>query len=208
MQGLIGRKVGMSRLFDTKTGESIPVTIIQTGTNVVHQIKTVENDGYSAVQLGFDACKETKLTKPELGHVKKHGGVATRIIKEFDIDESDKELAAGQRIGVEIFENTKEVDVVGTSKGRGFAGVIKRYNFRRGRETHGSKNHRTRGSVGSNTFPARVFPGLKMAGHHGNSQVTVKRLSVVSCDKENGVIIVRGAIPGPTNGVVFVKKFK
>jgi large subunit ribosomal protein L3 len=206
MQGLIGQKVGMTRVFDKETGEVVPVSIIETGANVIHQMKSTEKDGYTAAQLGFSTVAERKLTKPVLGHVKKWGNVASRVLKEFAVDQADAELKPGARVGVEIFENVKFVDVTGVSKGRGFTGTIKRYNFKRGRKTHGNTNYRERGSTGSNTFPARVFPGLRMAGQHGNAQNTVKRLKVVKLDKEGGLILVRGAIPGKTKGIVFVTK--
>jgi large subunit ribosomal protein L3 len=206
MRGLIGRKVGMTRIFDKTTGREIPVTVIQTGTNVVHQVKTKAKDGYSAVQLGFEAVSDKKLTKPLAGHFKKLGSAATRIIKEFKLDSADEQLAAGQRVGVEIFENVKLVDVEGTTKGRGFTGTIKKYNFERGRETHGNTNHREPGSVGQNTYPGRVFPGLHMMGHWGNEQATIKRLTLVGIEKEAGLVYVRGAIPGPTRGLVYVYK--
>jgi large subunit ribosomal protein L3 len=206
MQGLIGRKIGMTRLFDKETGEIVPVSVIETGTNVVHQIKTTEKEGYSAAQLGFGARSEKRVSKPALGHFKKLGTSATRVVKEFKLDPEDTELKSGQRIGVEVFENIKFVDVTGTSKGHGFTGTIKKYNFKRGRMTHGNTNRRERGSSGSNTYPARVFPGLKMAGQDGNEQVTARNLRLVGTDKDAGLLLVRGAIPGPSKGYVFVKK--
>jgi large subunit ribosomal protein L3 len=205
MQGLIGKKVGMTRIFN-EAGRAIGVTVINAGSNVVHQVKTLEKDGYSAVQLGFGEIAERKVTKPLLGHFKKHDSTPTKLVKEFDLDSADEQLTPGQKVGVEILENIKFVDVVGTSKGRGHAGTIKRYNFQRGRKTHGNTCYRERGSVGANTYPARVFPGLKMSGHMGSIQVTSKRLEVVGIDKEAGLVFVKGAVPGPNSGYVFVKK--
>jgi large subunit ribosomal protein L3 len=205
MQGLIGRKIGMTRVFDKSSGKDVPITVIQTGTNVVHQVKTVEKDGYGAVQLGFDIVAEQRVTKPLAGHFRKHGSSPTRVVKEFNLDAGDNP-APGQKIGLEVFDNVKFVDVVGVSKGRGFSGCIKRHNFQRGRETHGNTNHREHGSVGSNTFPARVFPGLRMAGQYGNEKSTMRGLAVMGMEKESGLIYVKGAVPGYNKGIVLVKK--
>lgn len=205
MQCLIGKKIGMTRLFDD-AGKSVGVTVVQAGQNVVHQVKTAKVDGYRAVQLGFDEIAESKVNKPELGHFKKLGTMPTRIVKEVRLNESDTEYTAGQRFGVEVLENVKFVDVTGTSKGRGHTGTIKRYNFQRGRKTHGNTNYRERGSSGANTYPARVFPGLKMSGQSGNERVTTKRIEVVTIDKENGLVFLRGSVPGCTKGIVFIRK--
>ncbi|MBD3419589.1 MAG: 50S ribosomal protein L3 [Chitinivibrionales bacterium] len=206
MQGLIGKKIGMTSVFDKETGESVPVTIIQIGKNVVHQVKTTEKDGYTAAQLGFDACKEKRVTRPRLGHFNKLGTEPTRVVREFGIEAEDSELAPGQKVGIEIFDNVEYVDVSGTTKGRGYTGTIKRHNFQRGRETHGNTNHRDRGSLGAGTYPARVFPGLKMAGHYGAEQQTIKGLEIFSLDKEEGLVLVKGSVPGRNKGYVFVKK--
>ncbi|NLP01296.1 MAG: 50S ribosomal protein L3 [Fibrobacter sp.] len=205
MQGLIGKKIGMTRMFN-EAGKSVGVTVILAGNNVVHQVKTSEKDGYSAVQLGFDEVSEKRVTKPLLGHFKKNGGVFSRIVKEFKIDSAEESLKPGQRVGVEVLENTKFVDVTGISKGRGHAGTIKKYNFQRGRESHGNTNVRERGSVGANSYPARIFPGLKMSGQYGNAQRTVRKLEVVSLDKEAGLVFVKGAVPGRASGYVYIKK--
>jgi len=175
---------------------------------VVHQVKTVEKDGYSAVQLGFGAVSETKVNKPRLGHFKKHGSTPTTLIKEFKLDSKDEKVEPGSGVGVEILENVKRVDVIGVSKGRGFAGTIKRHHFMRGRKTHGSGCTRERGSMGSNTYPAHVWPGLRMSGHLGASQVTTKNLEVVGLDKEAGLVFLRGAVPGPTRGIIVIRKCK
>ncbi|HEX7510015.1 MAG TPA: 50S ribosomal protein L3 [Chitinivibrionales bacterium] len=206
MQGLIGKKIGMTQIFNKDSGEVVPVTLIQTGTNVVCQVKNPEKDGYRSVQLGFQTIPDKKVIKPLLGHFKKHNAVPTRHLKEFKLDSADEQLTPGQTVGVELFENVKYVDVTGVSKGRGFAGGIKRHNFKRGRETHGCKAHRIRGSSGSNTTPGRVVPGLRMEGHYGAGQVTAKNLLLVGVDKEAGVVMIRGAVPGPNKGIVYIKK--
>ncbi|MBD3314939.1 MAG: 50S ribosomal protein L3 [Chitinivibrionales bacterium] len=208
MQGLIGKKIGMTRLFDEETGRNTPVTIIQAGTNVVHQVKTEDRDGYSAVQLGFGTIPDGKVCSPLEGHFRKHGSVPTRVVKEIEPDSAEEKVEPGQKMGVEVFEGVEYVDVTGTSKGHGFAGTVKRHGFRRGRETHGNKNHRERGSLGAGTFPARVFPGLKMAGHFGAKRVTIKRLQVFGIDKESGLMFLRGAVPGPRKGIVLLRKTK
>jgi large subunit ribosomal protein L3 len=208
MQGLIGRKIGMTRMFEKDTGRAIAVTVIQAGNNVVHQVKTMEKDGYRAVQLGFDAISEKRATKPILGHCKKYGSAATRIIKEFALDTADEKVQPGSSVGVELFEKVTIVDVIGISKGRGFAGTIKRHHFMRGRKTHGSGCTRERGSMGSNTFPAHVWKGLRMSGHMGNERVTTKNVSLVGIDKEAGLVFVRGSVPGPARGIVIIRKRK
>ncbi|MBN1307947.1 MAG: 50S ribosomal protein L3 [Chitinispirillaceae bacterium] len=204
MRCLIGKKIGMTRIFD-ESGKLVAVTVVQTGHNVIHQVKTEEKDGYSAVQLGYEEISEKKVNKPTLGHFKKLGTPPTKVVKEVRCDASDGGSASGQRLGVDIFENVKFVDVTGTTKGRGHTGTIKRYNFERGRESHGNTNVRERGSTGANSYPARVFPGLKMSGHYGNERVTIKRLEVVTIDKEHGLVFLRGAVPGRNRGVVVIK---
>ena len=206
MQGLIGRKIGMTQIFNKEAGTITPISVVQTGVNVVCQVKNVEKDGYRAVQLGFETSPDKKMNKALLGHFKKHNAAPSRIVKEFKLDTADEQLTPGQTVGVEVFDNVVRVDVTGTSKGRGFAGGIKRYNFHRGRETHGSKSHRVRGSSGSNTTPGRVFPGLQMEGHYGGGQVTMRNLEVAGVDKEAGIVLIKGSIPGPNKGIVFIKK--
>ncbi len=208
MQGMIGKKVGMTRIFSEDSGEAIAVTIVQTGTNIVQQIKTVKHDGYSAVQLGFDACSEKRVKKPLLGHFKKHKSDPTKVTREFMLDSAEEQVECGQRVGVELFDDVKYIDVISTSKGRGFTGTVKRYGFRIGRMTHGNMNKRARGSLGAGTYPARVFPGVKMAGQHGNEQVTVKGIEVVGLDKEAGLIYLKGGVPGGKKGVVILRKNK
>ncbi|MFP4416129.1 MAG: 50S ribosomal protein L3 [Chitinispirillaceae bacterium] len=206
MQGLVGKKIGMTRIFNKESGQVIPVTVVQTGTNIVHQIKTVERDGYSAVQLGFDMVSESRVQKPLAGHFKKHNSVPTRVIKEFELDSIEEQLDPGQKVGVEVLEGVRYVDVVGTSKGRGFSGTIKRHNFQRGRETHGNTNHREHGSLGAGTYPARVFPGVRMAGQYGNERVTARGIEIVQVDKQNGLVYLKGAIPGSNRAIVYLKK--
>jgi len=208
MQGIIGKKVGMTRLFNGESCEATPVTIIQAGVNIVQQVKTVEKDGYSAVQLGSDICSEKKISKPQAGHFKKHNSEPTKMIKEFKLDSPEEKLESGQKVGVEIFKDVPFVDVIGISKGRGFTGTIKRHGFSIGRMTHGNTDRRRAGSVGSNTCPAHVRMGKRMAGHSGNEQVTMKALKVIKLDKDNGLIFIKGSIPGKTKGIVFVRKNK
>jgi large subunit ribosomal protein L3 len=207
MQGLIGKKIGMTRIFND-TGRVVGVTVIQAGNNVVEQVKTAEKDGYSAVQLGFGEVSEKKVRKPQLGHFKKLGTDPAKVLKEFEPDcAEDAALKPGQVLGVEVFENVKFVNVTGVSKGRGHAGTIKKYSFQRGRETHGNTNHRERGSSGAGSYPARVMPGMKMSGHMGAGQVTTRRLEVIGIDKEQGLVFVKGAVPGCRTGIVYLKKF-
>jgi large subunit ribosomal protein L3 len=206
MQGLIGKKIGMTRVFND-AGRVIAVTVIKTG-NIVEQVKTLGKDGYSSVQLGFDAVSEKKVNKPLLGHFKKNNSEPVKVLKEFRLDSSDEQLVPGNKVGVEVFEGVRFVDIAGTSKGRGHTGTIKKYNFQRGRKSHGNTNYRERGSSGANTYPARVFPGLKMSGHWGDEQVTAKKLEVVSIDKDAGLLFVKGAVPGRNQGIVYIKKNK
>ncbi len=208
MHGLIGKKIGMTQIFNKESGKVVPISIVQTGVNVVCQVKNADKDGYRAVQLGFEARSEKRMTKALLGHFKKCNAAPSRIIKEFKLDNADEQLTPGQTVGVEIFDNVALVDVTGVSKGRGFTGGIKRYNFHRGRETHGCKAHRIRGSSGSNTTPGRVVPGLRMEGRYGGGQVTMRNLELAGIDKETGIVLIKGAIPGPNKGIVLIKKKK
>lgn len=196
----------MTRIFDKDSGSEIPITVIEIGPNVVQQVKTDDQDGYNAVQLGYGIVEDKRLTKPEAGHCRKHGGVSTRMIREFKLAEGSDTVTAGKKIGVEMFEGVGTVNVVGTTKGRGFSGTIRRHGFHRGRETHGNTNHREGGSIGESSYPSRVFPGIKMAGQYGNVRRTAKNLKVVGIDKDAGVMLIRGAVPGPNRGIVFVMK--
>ncbi len=204
MKGLIGKKLGMTRVFD-EDGRSIPVTVLQCGPCPITQIKTQETDGYTALQLGFgDDRKEKRTPKPLRGHLAKSGSGPLRMLREFRTKDVDG-YALGQKLTVELFEDVQKVTVTGVSKGRGFAGVIRRHNFQRGRETHGSHNHRVPGSIGACATPSRVFRGKKMPGRMGGDRVTVKNLEVVRVDKENNLLLVKGAVPGTRNGYILVK---
>ena len=203
-KGIIGKKVGMTQIFD-EAGKVIPVTVIQAGPCVVVQKKTVENDGYDAVQLGYEDAPARKLNKPQKGHLGKAGDILKKYLKEFQLDDAaDKNL--GDVITVESFEPGDKIDVTGVSKGKGYAGTIKRFNGSRGRETHGGGPvHRHAGSMGAGTDPSRIMPGKKMPDQLGNAQVTIQNLDVVKIDAENHLLIVKGAVPGPKGGLLIVK---
>ena len=201
-KGLIGRKVGMTQIFDEK-GNVIPVTVVELGPCTVTQKKTVENDGYNAVQLGFEDMKVTRTNKPMKGHFDKANVAPKKVLKEFRL-EDDSAINVGDIIKADIFAAGEKVDVVGTSKGKGTAGVIKRWNFSRLKETHGTGPvHRHPGSLGV-IDPARIFKGKRMAGHLGCERVTIQNLDVVKVDAENNLIAIKGAIPGPKKGIVMV----
>lgn len=203
MIGLVGRKVGMTRIF-TEEGVSIPVTVIEVETNRVTQVKTVESDGYQAIQVTTGSKKANRVNKPDAGHFAKAGVEAGRGLWEFRFNEG--EFAVGQDISVELFADVKKVDVTGTSKGKGFAGTVKRWNFRTQDATHGnSLAHRGHGSIGQNQTPGKVFKGKKMAGHLGNERVTVQSLEVVRVDAERNLILLKGAVPGATGSDLIIK---
>ncbi|ADU70932.1 50S ribosomal protein L3 [Pantoea sp. At-9b] len=203
MSGLVGKKVGMTRIF-TEDGVSIPVTVIEVEANRVTQVKTLENDGYQAIQVTTGAKKANRVTKPEAGHFAKAGVEAGRGLWEFRTE--GEEYSVGQNISVEIFAEVKKVDVTGTSKGKGFAGTVKRWNFRTQDATHGnSLSHRVPGSIGQNQTPGKVFKGKKMAGQLGNERVTVQSLEVVRVDAERNLLLVKGAVPGATGSDLIVK---
>ena len=203
-KAIIGKKVGMTQIFD-ENGHVIPVTVIEAGPCVVSQKKTVENDGYVSVQLAYGDVAEKKLSKPELGHLKKAGISARKHLKEFKLDNA-AELEVGAEIKVDTFAAGDHVDVTGISKGHGYQGVIKRWNAQRTPTTHGGGPvHRHAGSMGSSTDPSRILPGKIGAGHMGAEQVTVQNLDVVKVDPELNMIVIRGAIPGPKGGIVFIK---
>lgn len=204
MIGLLGRKVGMTRIF-TPEGQSIPVTVIEVEKNKVTQVKTVATDGYEAIQVTTGTKKASRLNRPEKGHFAKAGVEAGRLLREFRV-ENASDYTVGQELSVELFADVKKVDVTGVSKGKGFAGTVKRHNFRTQDATHGnSLSHRVPGSIGQNQTPGRVFKGKKMSGHMGDEKVTVQNLEVVRVDSENGLLLVHGAIPGAKNGNVVVK---
>jgi large subunit ribosomal protein L3 len=198
--GLIGRKVGMTQIFQAD-GTMIPVTAVAIEPNTVTRVRTVERDGYTAVQLGIEPSK--KLTKPEKGQLKDLPPVAT--IREFRLDDVDA-YEVGQKLTVDLFAEGELVDVTGVSKGKGFAGTVKRHHFKRGPETHGSDHHREPGSIGPGTTPGRVYKGLRMSGHMGHERVTVKKLTVVRTDPARNLLLVRGAVPGAPNALLLVKK--
>jgi large subunit ribosomal protein L3 len=204
--GLVGRKVGMTRIF-TEDGVSIPVTVIEATPNRITQLRTDETDGYRALQVTAGDKKANRVNKAEAGHFAKAGVEAGRGLWEFRLAEGEGEgLEVGSEITVELFNDTSKVDIAGTSKGKGFAGAIKRWNFSSQRMTHGnSLSHRAPGSIGQNQSPGKVFKGKKMAGQLGNKQVTTQSLEVVRVDVENGLILVKGAVPGATGNDVIVK---
>ena len=201
-KGLIGKKIGMTQLFD-ENGKVIPVTVVEAGPCTVVQKKTIENDGYEAIQVGFGDVKVQRVNKPMAGHFKKADVAPKKVLKEFRL-ENIADVNVGDVLKADIFAAGDRVDVVGTSKGKGTAGVIKRWNFSRLKETHGTGPvHRHGGSLGV-IDPARIFKGKKMAGHLGNEKVTVQNLSVVKVDAEKNIIAVKGAVPGPKGGIVVV----
>lgn len=206
--GLLGKKIGMTQIFSEEDGSVLPVTLIEAGPCLVVQKKTVKTDGYDALQLGFEDIKESKLTKPLLGHFRKSNVTPKRLLKEFRIEEGIDKYNVGQTLTVEIFKEGEFVDVTGTSKGRGFAGVIKRWDFRGGPGSHGSTRHRAPGSIGQSSFPSRVFKGMKMAGRMGNKKVTVQNLKIVKLDPSKNLLVVKGAIAGRNGGLVIVRKAK
>jgi large subunit ribosomal protein L3 len=205
MKGIVGKKLGMTQIFDEESGEVTPVTVIEAGPCPVVQLKTEESDGYEAVQLAFDEVPERKVTKPRLGHLKKTDTAPHRHLVEF---RGTSEAVLGEAVTVEVFEPGDKIKVSGTSIGKGFAGTIKRHNFQRGPKSHGSHNIRKPGSIGSSATPSRVFKGMRMAGRMGGKRRTQVGLSVHSVDPEHNLLLVKGAVPGPKNGVVEVREEK
>lgn len=202
MKGILGRKVGMTQIFNTK-GELVPVTVVSVLPNVVTQIKTVDNDGYDAIQLGFETVREKVSNKPKTGHAKKANTAPKRFLREIrGVDVSAYTL--GQEVGADIFEAGEIVDVTGVSKGKGYQGVIKKNNQHRGPMSHGSKYHRGVGSLGT-MRPMRVLPGKALPGHMGAEQVTIQNLEIIKVDMEDNCILVKGSIPGPKKGLVIIK---
>ena len=204
VKAIIGKKVGMTQIFDDN-GKVVPVTVIEAGPCVVVQKKTGEKDGYCAVQLGFQDEKERKLTKPELGHIKKAGVAAKKYLKEFRLEDTSA-LNIGDELKADVFAEGDKIDITGISKGKGYAGVVKRYNAGRTPTSHGGGPvHRHAGSMGSGTDPSRIFKGKIGAGHMGAEQVTIQNLDVVKVDPELNMIAVRGAVPGPKGGIVYLR---
>ncbi len=201
IDGLIGKKLGMTQVF-APSGEIIPVTVVEAGPCIVTQVKTTEKDGYSAVQLGFGQAK--RLTSPEKGHLKRLPPL--RYLREFDVDEGT-DLEVGQKFDASLFKPGDHVDVVGVSKGKGFAGVVKRHHFAGGPKTHGqSDRHRAPGAISSGTTPGRILKGKRMAGRMGGERVTVQDLVIVQADSERNLLLIKGAVPGGRNGLLLVKK--
>jgi large subunit ribosomal protein L3 len=207
MKALITRKVGMTSTI-AEDGAVQAVTLLSASPCVITQVKTQDPDGYSAVQIGFEEAKKQNVNKAQAGHFKKAGeDIMPKIIREFRVDEITEDLKVGEKISPEVFSVGDEIDATGTSKGKGWAGTIKRHNFHRGRKTHGGRSYRRVGSIGS-MYPQKIFKGKKMAGHMGHEQVTVKNLRVAFVDTELGVIGVTGAVPGPRKGIVIIKEAK
>ena len=203
--GIIGKKVGMTQLF-AADGSVAPATVLKAGPCVVAQVKTVDNDGYEAVQLGLVEAKASKENKPTAGHFKKAGVPATRVRRELKVKAGGETPKAGDTVNVSIFADGERVDVIGTSRGKGFQGVVKRHHFRGGRMSHGSMFHRAPGSIGASSFPSRVVKGMRMAGHMGSDRVTVRNLKVLRVDADNNLLLVEGAVPGGPNSIVVIRK--
>jgi large subunit ribosomal protein L3 len=201
--GILGTKLGMTQVFDSETGMAIPVTVIQAGPCTVTQVKTKETDGYHSVQIGYLDVKEKALSKAEIGHLKKAGASPLRHLKEYRLDDTS-EFQLGQALGASVFTSGQIVDVSGDTIGRGFAGYQKRHNFKRGNMTHGSKNHRLPGSTGAGTTPGRVYPGKRMAGRYGGTQVTIRKLTVVRVDEERNLLLIKGAVPGKPGALLSI----
>lgn len=203
MSGILAKKIGMTQIFED--GKFIPVTVVEAGPNYVLQKKTVENDGYTALQLGFDEKKEKNTTKPIMGIFKKAGVNPQRFVKELRVD-SVEGFELGQEIKADVLAEVEYVDITGTSKGKGTAGVMKRHNFAGNRASHGvSRNHRLGGSIGMSSWPGKVLKGKRMAGQYGNATVTVQNLKVVKVDVENNLLLIKGAVPGSKNSYIVVK---
>jgi len=207
--GILGKKIGMTQVF-RPDGQVVPVTVLKAGPCIVVQRKTPATDGYDAVQLGFmEYAKKTGVNKPAAGHLKKSGAEGVRFQREFRLESgTDGDLKAGDRVLVDEFKPRDKVDVIGISKGRGFAGIVKRHHFRGGDESHGSMFHRAPGSIGASSFPSRVFPGMRMAGQMGTTRVTVRNLEIVEVDTEENVLLIKGAVPGPNGSYVMVRRVK
>jgi large subunit ribosomal protein L3 len=210
--GILGKKIGMTQVFDDK-GEVHPITVLQVGPCVITQLKTQAKDGYDAAQIGLvEFVKASKINKPMTGHFAKNNIPPVKLLKEVQLEsatgsEEDQAAKAGDRLTVEIFNETKFVDVIGTSKGRGFAGVVRRHSFGGGPKSHGHM-FQIQGSIGASSFPSRVFPGQRMPGHYGTDQVTVRNLRIRGIDADENLLMVEGAVPGPRDGYVLVSKAK
>jgi large subunit ribosomal protein L3 len=206
--GILGKKIGMTQVF-RPDGQVVPVTVLKAGPCVVTQRKTPATDGYDAIQIGLvEFVKPQRLNKPQTGHLKKAGADGAKFLKELKLRQGDNDFKPGDRILAEEFKPNQKVDVIGVSKGRGFAGFVKRHHFRGGDASHGSMFHRAPGSIGASSFPSRVFPGMRAAGHMGTDRVTVRNLEIVQVDTDENVIMIKGAVPGPNGSYVLVRRAK
>jgi large subunit ribosomal protein L3 len=206
MLGILGNKVGMTQIF-TKNGNANPVTVIKVGPCTITQIKTIDTDGYSAIQIGYNRIRKISLNKPEMGHLQKTSTLPVKHLKEYRVSE-DHTFELGEMISIENFSEGDLVDVTGESIGKGFSGNQKRHNFARGPMTHGSKNHRAPGAIGQGTTPGRVFPGKKMSGALGNTRTTIMNLKILQIDKEKNLLIVLGSVPGKPGNLVSIRQAK
>ena len=204
--GILGKKIGMTQIF-RPDGQAVPVTVLKAGPCMVVQRKTATTDGYDAVQLGLmEFVKPQRLNKPAAGHLKKAGVEGAKFLRELSMRPGDDDSKPGDKVLVDQFKPKDKVDVIGISKGRGFAGLVKRHHFGGGAATHGSMFHRAPGSIGASSFPSRVLPGMRMAGHMGHARVTVRNLEVIDVDAEDNLLVVKGAVPGPNGGYVVVRR--
>ena len=202
--GLLGKKIGMTRVYD-EDGAMVPVTVVEVSDNTVLQVRNGDTDGYTAVQVGYDAQRESRMNKPELGHFKKAKSEPKRYIKEFRTAEGDETPEVGSKIGVDLFEAGQFVDIIGTSKGKGFQGAVKRHGFGGLKETHGSMMHRRTGAIGPGSTPGRVWKNTKMPGRMGTDRITIQNLKVVEARPDDNVILISGAIPGAKGGYVVIR---
>jgi large subunit ribosomal protein L3 len=203
--GLIGKKIGMTQLF-TQDGAVHPATVLKAGPCVVSQVKTVDHDGYEAVQLGLVEARPHKENKPTEGHFKKAGVPPTRVRREVRLKAGGDSVKAGDQVNVSMFADGERVDVIGTSRGKGFQGVVRRHHFKGGRMSHGSMFHRAPGSIGASSYPSRVVKGMRMGGHMGDKQITTRNLKVLRVDPENNLLLLEGSVPGGPNAVVVIRK--
>ena len=209
--GILGKKIGMTQVFRAD-GQVVPVTVLKAGPCIVVQRKTPATDGYDAVQLGLmEYAKQSRMAKPAIGHLKKSTAEGVKFLREFRLDHGipvEGDLKTGDRVLADEFKPNDIVDVIGVSKGKGFAGVVRRHHFRGSDATHGSMFHRAPGSIGASSFPSRVFPGMRMGGQMGNARITVRNLEIIQVDAEDNVILVKGAVPGPNGGYVVLRRSK
>ena len=206
--GILGKKIGMTQVFRAD-GQAVPVTLLKAGPCMVVQRKTPTTDGYDAIQIGLiEFVKPARINKPKTGHLKKANVEGAKFLREFRLRPGDNDYKPGDKLLVDEFKPSDKVDVIGVSKGRGFAGLVKRHHFRGGEGSHGSMFHRAPGSIGASSFPSRVVPGMRMAGHMGDAQVTVRNLEIIDIDVEDNVLVVKGAVPGPNGAYVVVRRSK